>query len=83
MRVKYLYGPLGLIRAKLLANEANAYGQHCDIVCITEADKQFNRDRCVLSYLSIVFTMSDVCCDVNSLVCIVNSRFPAPEQLIE
>ena len=31
MRAKYLYGPLGLIRAKLLANEANAYGQHCGI----------------------------------------------------
>ena len=29
MRAKYLYGPLGLMMAKLLANETNAYGQHC------------------------------------------------------
>ena len=28
-QIPTVYGPLGLIRAKLLANEANAYGQHC------------------------------------------------------
>ena len=28
MRAEYLYDPVGLLMAKILADEANAYGQH-------------------------------------------------------